>query len=433
MKLRPFELTLVIIFGVMAVASLIILRTYQAPPAEDESLIGTLAIWGTIPQDTFDSVLAKITAADAGFKGVRYRYIPEEDFDDEFVNALADQQSPDLVLINQERLTSYRNRLQVIPYESYPLRDFRNVYVEGAEVYALSDGIYGLPLMVDPLVMYWNRDMFSQAGFLAAPTTWEEVVSVTVPEFTVRDFNRTIQQSGIAMGVFDNVKNAFPVLSTLLLQGGSRMVVDNGTRYDIALNEATGAGVGEPLAKAFSFYANFSNPNNSLYSWNRALRPDTETFLSEDLALYFGFSSEGTQLEQKNPNLNFDVAEVPQGKDATAKRTYGRFYSFQIPKAAKNSAGAFTAMQTLASAENAALFTEKLGMAPVHRALIASGSNDIYGRVAYSSSFFARGWLNPKLPQTEEALKESIEDINANRADAFKAANDLVYRLGQVY
>ncbi len=434
MKLRPFELVLIVVFGSLFFLALFLLRTYEGEAPEDVSNLGAgLSIWGVLPPSTFDSLLQAMMDKDEGYSNVTYRYIPPEDFDDVFVNALADQVGPDLLLLPHDRLVKHRSRLQAIPYESFPVRDFRNMYIDGAEIFALSDGIYGFPIAVDPLVMYWNRDIFSNNGLLAAPTTWEDVVNNVVPTLTVRDFNRNIQLSAVAMGEYRNIKNAFPMLSLLLLQGGSVMVTEGQNQYGIRLNEAVGQSSAQPFSNAAAFFTNFSNTSNTLYSWNRSLPLDRDRFLSEDLALYFGYVSEGRDLASKNPNLNFDIAEVPQGANATVKRTYGQFYALVVPKTAPNKAGALTAMQTLGNAENAKQLADGYNFAPAHRSTLTLGSNDVYGRIGYMSAVYARGWLNPDTTRLNETLTTMLEDINANRSDIRSATSDAVNRIQQIY
>ncbi len=434
MKLRPFELVLVVVFGGLFFAALIMLKVYNPPPKEGVSTFGEVTVWGVLPPETFDSLLRKLRETDKGFTSVYYKQVPIEKFDTEFVNALADQKAPDLLLIPQDRLVEHRARLQAISYESFPIRDFRSTYIDGAEVMALSDGVYGLPLFVDPLVLFWNRDMFAKFDFLRAPETWEEVVGETVPTLTVRSFNRDINTSAIAMGEYSNIKNAFATYSMLLLQGGSQMTTESSSGYNVRLDEVVGASVSAlPFTKAALFYTNFSNTNNSLYSWNRSLRQDKEMFLSEDLAMYFGFASEGRDIAAKNPNLSFDIAEVPQSEAATVSRTYGSFYMFAIPKASVNKNGAFAAALQLATAANAKTLADGYNMAPVHRSTLAVGSNDVYGRVAYISAIYARGWLNPELDEFGKILNTMYEDVNANRRDTTAAAADAINRTRGIY
>lgn len=435
MKLRPFELVLVVVFGVFFFLALIMLRTYDPPPDENVSdLNGAISIWGVLPAPVFNSLLGKVSEIDEGFNEVKYTYIPPEDFSDVFVNALADQNGPDLIFIPHDSLVEHRSRLQSIPYEQFPVRDFRSLYIDGAEILSLSDGIYGLPVAVDPLVMYWNRDIFSTNGFLTPPTTWEEIVSETTPNITVRDYNRNIQLATIAMGEYRNIKNALPVMSLLLLQGGSQMVSESQGQYEINLDKtANQTQSTRPFGNMATFFTNFSNTSNTLYSWNRALRLDENMFLSEDLALYFGFASEGREIGAKNPNLSFDIAEVPQGQTATIKRTYGLFYGFFIPKTSSNKAGAIAAMQILGNQENAKQLADGYNMAPVYRASLSQGSNDVYGRIGYASAVYARGWLNPDTEKLGNALTLMLDDINANRSDIGSAVSDAVQRIQQIY
>jgi ABC-type glycerol-3-phosphate transport system substrate-binding protein len=434
MKLRPFELAMVVIFGSLFILALILLSTFKPKVDEEVNYLSSgVTVWGTLPDVVFSNLFIELIESNEGFSGVSYKYIPPEDFDDRFVNALADQSGPDLVLISQDRLVKHRSRLQAIPYESFPIRDFRSLYIDGAEIFALNDGVYGFPILVDPIAMYWNRDIFSSNDLLNAPKTWEEVINETVPKLTVRDFNRNINRASIAMGEYGNIKNAFPILSLLLLQGGSVLVTEFDTQYRIRLDEAINNTNGTPFKNSVTFFTNFSNANNTLYSWNRSLRPDSEMFLSEDLALYFGFASEGKELAAKNPNLNFDITEVPQAQAATVKRTYGSFYSLIVPKTSKNKQGAAAVMQILSSPENVQKIADGYGMAPVNRVALAQGSNDIFGRITYSSAVYARGWLNPDLDGLNNVLSTMLEDIKSNRSPIGSSVDDAIIRIQQIY
>lgn len=432
MKLRPFELSLVVGFAILMFVALFLLKTYE--PTPDSEVVGlgsSVVIWGTLPADVFSSILTELGEKDDAYRAISYRYIPPEDFDTTFVNALADQTPPDLLFMSHEKLVEHRNRLQAIPYESFPERDFRDTYIDGAGIFMLQDGVYAFPVGVDPLVMYWNRNIFSDNGLLKAPSTWEEIVSEINPKITTRNFNRNIELSAIAMGEYTNVKNSFSVISMLLAQGGSQFVTEREKQYQINLDSSVNGT--QPLTNSLLFYTNFSNVNNTQYSWNRSLSLDRDMFVSEDLALYFGYGSEGKDLEAKNPNLTFDIAEVPQGVNTTNKRTYGNFYGFFIPKASKNKQGAITTANLLSGVEYAKRITEAYNIAPVNRQLLSAGSNDIYGRIIYKSAPNARGWLNPDRNKFDEIFSKAISDVSSNRTDVSGATGDTVTRLRQLY
>lgn len=433
-NIRPFELFLIIGFGLLGLLALGLLATYK-PPTDDTkaALNGSVEIWGTLPSAAFYKVLEPLAKAQPAYNVISYKQIDEQSFDKDLLNALAEDKGPDIVLLPHEQLVAYRSKIEPIPYESFPERDFRNVYADGAEIWAMQDGIYGYPIAIDPLVMYWNRDILANKNVLSAPTTWEAVVNNIIPSFVERDFNRNVTVSPIAFGEYRNVTNAQDILSMLTIQGGSSLVTESKDgRYQLLLNQSA-AGGREPLEAAATFYTNFSSPSNPLYSWNRARANDREAFLSEDLILYFGKGSEARGLAAQNPNLNFDIAEVPQGAMATIRRTYASFYAFSLLRASDNKQGAYIAMQFLAGASFATPYAEALGMAPAQRTALSVGSADVYGRINYSSAIMARGWLSPAPQVVDTTFTQMVEDILANRKRPREAADDAVGRLSQEY
>jgi ABC-type glycerol-3-phosphate transport system substrate-binding protein len=436
MKLRPFELALVIIFICLGVAALLVISNYKSPPPEPPpggSITGRVSIWGTLPQDAVDDVLEQLELTNEQYKNVSYRYYSPTSFDERLVNALADRTGPDMILVSHERLVDLRKRIQPVSYNSFPLRDVRSLYADGAEIFALDNGLYAFPIAIDPLMMYWNRDILATNGFLEAPATWEVLVNSMFPELIERDFSRSINRSVVAMGEYENVRNAFGVISTLLIQGGSAGVVvgESGT-YSIQLQNRLGGGA-DPLRSAADFYTRFSKPSNTLYSWNRSLPEDRLSFVSEDLALYFGFGSEGSQIQKMNPNLNFDISEVPQNGGDSARRTYGKFYGLSVLTSSANQSGAFAVLSNFSSQGIADAIAVKSNMTPVYRSSLAAGSNDVYGRVAYRSASIARGWLNPNMQQTDSIFQTMTKDINENRRSLAGAVSDASDRLEAAY
>ena len=433
MKLRPFELGLVVFFGILAVVALILLRAYSPDPDTDTVAIsGPVSIWGVLPEEAFKNLLLELSTVDKTYSQITYYHITPEDFDNRFITALADQSSPDLLLISHESLVKHRGRLAPYPYAVYPLRDFRNAYLDGAEIFALSDGIYAAPLMVDPLMLFWNRNIFATNNFLKAPATWEELVGDLVPQLTQRDQNRNVTRATVALGEYRNIKNAFPIISLLTMQSGSLLTAEAGS-YNLRLNQRPNSNE-QPFTNAVTFYSNFNQRSNSLYTWDQSLPLDSDQFISEDLAMYFGFASEGREIAARNPNLAFDTAEVPQSSASNLRRTYGRFYGLVMPKQAQNKAGAEALMNIFYSDTNLVRkLADSYGMVTLQRSEVAKGSNDIYGSQAYLAAPTARGWLNPDRQKVDNIFIQMVEEINSNRGGAATVASDTVLRLQAAY
>ncbi len=435
MKMRPFDLALAIFFAALGALALFLMATYEGEKEiETEILdaVGTVDIWGTLPSDIVGNLFRDLSKEQPIFSKITYSYVSQNQFDNTLRDALADGGGPDLILVSHEELVNLRNRIQPISYEVFPAVDVRSIYIDGAQIFALKDGMYGYPLAVDPLMMYWNKDVLTTNEFLTPPKTWEVMINTMFPELIERDFDRTIKHSVVAMGEYGNVRSSFGVISALILQSGSKGVRDTGNGYSVELTLSE-TGSDNPLRATADFYTRFSKPSNSLYSWNRSLPEDRQRFTSGDLSFYFGYGSEGREIERINPNLNFDIAEIPQGEGATVRRTYGKFYALSLLKASDNASGAAVVMQTISNPAVADQIAIRSNMVPAFRSSVSSGSNDTYGRITYKSAAVAFGWLNPDINKTNDIFKTMVEDINENRQTVDGATSDLVGRLKGEY
>lgn len=433
-NLRPFQIVILAAFGFLAVIAVIFLTLFQAERSQEELAYGErVLIWGTLSSSAFNEMFQEIQHNDKAFNVVEYRQMSEDTFGENLVDAIAEDRSPDLIVLRSDSLVDQRVKLLPIPYETIKERDFRDTYADGADFFALEDGIYGIPFAIDPMVMYWNRDMFSSNGLASAPTSWEEIVGTVIPALTARDMSRNVLKSAVSFGEYRNVAHGKNILMLLLLQSGSQMVLQEGKRYLVNLNEPILSGSRAPLEAAVQFYTDFSNVNSPLYSWNRAMPTDKNVFLAGDLGLYFGLGSEYSDIGEKNPNLNFDIAPVPQGANATALRTSADIYAFAIPRASKNVQGAFGVANVLGSEQYVDGLVKKLHMSPARRALIAKGDSNLYREVILQSALIARAWLDPQPKESDAILMQMIEDVVSNRERINDAVNDAVDRLILVY
>lgn len=433
MKIRPFELVLITIFTILGLVALAILSGYQPSPKKETVALGSsVVIWGTVPAAAFSTLLRALVDADPAYRVIQYVEKDPRTFDSVLLNALADRNGPDIVFMPSEKLVQYRTKIQSLSEAVIPVRDFRNAYIDGAEIFVLSDGVYGYPVAVDPLVMYYNRDLLSAKNIITPPKTWPELMG-EIKSLVVTDYSRTVSRGAVAFGEYRNVNHAFDILSLLLLQGGSSMVVEGADNdYKVQINQ-NASGDQQPLAVALNWYHFFSNPTNDYYSWNAALPDDRSAFVGEKLVYYFGKGSEGAGLEIQNPNLNFDIAEVPQGGLDTTRRTYGTFYAFSLLQSSLNKSGALAAMRLLASTDNAKALSDALHMAPALRSTLNAGSNDKYGRISYNASKVARSWLAPAPDKVNPILLQAVESVRNNSSIPADAAVDVMRSLSEVY
>ncbi len=424
---NKFKTILLGIFGFLFLVGLLAFATYKNTGSKVSTV--NVTIWGTIDQKIFNSFIDKLKTDQNLVLKFTYTQKSIDTIDSDILEAIATGHAPDTILIPQELMKRYLDKVNLIPYTSIPERTFKDTFVQEAELYFQPSGIFAMPFLIDPLVMYWNRDIFSSAGIANPPKSWAEF-QLLAPQISRSDANANITQSIVSLGEYRNIDNAKALLSTLIIQAGSPIVAtDNNGLFHSYLDSNVNSTSSIPAEAALRFFVDFSNPKKSIYSWNRSLPSSKDYFLSGNLATYFGFASEANDLKAKNPNLNFDVTMMPQTVNATSKITFGRIYGFAFLKSSPNFAPAYTLVNTLISSNINQTFLDFTNFAPVRRNLIAGGTIDPVKSVFYNSALIAKGWVDPDANATDQIFQNMVEDITTGRTDitasVYKASNSL--------
>lgn len=391
------------------------------PTSGGEIDYGQVTLWGTYPQTTMQEI---ILANMKGNKSITINYVQKnaKTFNADFIEALASGKGPDLVLLAQDEIVKKMDKFIVIPYQTYPERDFKNTFIEEGEMFLLPNGVLALPFTIDPIVMYWNRDIFTSALIPAPPAFWSDFYDL-VPKITMRDKDGNIIKSMVAFGEYSNVSHAKEIVSTLIMQAGSPIVVNTNGSFTAMLSATGGVSAENPVVTAMRFFIEFSKSDKDSYSWNRSLPESRAMFDAGDLALYFGYASEYASIRQKNPHLNFDVALLPQVSKMAAKLTFGRIHGAAIVAASKNQLGALYAASLLSGQSFVGSASASLGLPPVRRDLLAGSPKDAVFSVFYSSALIARAWYDPSPIETDSLFMTMIESVTSGRSSMNQSLN----------
>lgn len=413
-----FQIGLMVIFGASLVIGLFVFATQRSSFGEDSA---SVLIWGTLPQETFDTVYKASSISKN--KKVLVSYVRKDpaDFDTDFVEALADGRGPDVVILRHDSVYTHRNRIFPIPYRSFSERNFKDIFIENGEIFLGPEGIVAFPFIVDPLVMYWNRDMFSNNLVVNPPRFWDEFYPL-IEKITRKDSSGNVMQSAIAFGEWRNVTNAKSIVSLLFIQAGTPIVSVEAGEYRSVLASQFDYPVA-PAQSSLNFYTQFSNPTSMNYSWNRSLPSSQNFFLSSNLATYIGFASEIFSLQQKNPNLNFDVTYVPQIRSAENRTNFANLYGLSVVRQSKNIAAAFSVVTSLVEPASLKALETKTNLPPVRRDLLADKPTDAYRSVFYDSALVSRSWIDPSPTDTSEIFRTMVESVTSGQARISESLN----------
>lgn len=372
---------------------------------------------------------------------INYRLLRYDEYEKEILNALAEDRGPDIFSINNTWLRKYQSKLAPLPPSTsmvYPvvkgsikkeivnelrstnsltLKSLRDNFAE--VVYndvVLEDKIYGLPLSVDTLAMYYNRDLLSNAGIVQLPAYWNRDFLVAVNKLTRLDSKEGIVQSGVSLGGAYNISRSPDILSLLMMQNGALMQSADGFVSFNQTPSATKNSAYNPGLEALKFYSDFSNPVKESYSWNESLENSLDMFISGNLAIMFSYSYDFETIKSRSPKLNFSVTKFPQIEGSPPTNiNFANYWVEVVSNKSKYQNEAWNFLQFITSPEQARLYLAKTKKPTALKILIPEQSGNDELSVFASQILTARSWykgLNPEIAET--ALREMILNIVNN-------------------
>lgn len=416
--MSKFQLIVLGIFVLFIVAGVVSFATYKGSSSDTQ--LPTITMWGTFPESTFNTYINSINQTLAQSIDVTYTQKTPAQFSGDFVAALARGQGPDAILITADMLLPHLDKLSLIPFSALPQRTFQDTYIQEGEIYYSNGGVLGIPFVIDPLVMYWNRDTFSAAGLATYPRTWEDFTELN-KRLTSKDENGNLRKSAVALGDFTNVNNAREIFGALLFQIGNPVTRTNS---DGMVESTIRTNYSANPTSVVDFFTKFIDPSGTSYSWNRGMPQSKSAFLSGMLSTYFGFASELGDIREKNQNLNFDVAPFPQVKTGGKKATYGKMYGFSITNASDKQNSVYQVISLLTNPTYLADLSAKMYLPSVNRTIIARGSSDQYISIFNETVLVAKTWFDVDPEKSRQLFGTMIDNVTSGRKTVYESIQD---------
>ncbi|MFA5842371.1 MAG: extracellular solute-binding protein [Candidatus Gracilibacteria bacterium] len=401
-------------------------------------------------EDIFAPIIKEFETAHPNIHINYKKFTDPSEYLDLIINEMAEGEGPDIFSMQNTWFIEHRKKLTPAPSDLIPIADFENTFVNvAAEDLILPDEtgtnhVYGVPLYIDNLALYYNADQFEDAipSRGKPASTWaelqEDVYKLTKSDNSFERF----QVAGIAMGRADNILRAVDIVYLLMIQFGTNF-------YDSAYTETTFAdstGVGTsgafyPGVEALAYYTNFAMPSSKYYCWNSYLAnagsedKEIETFARGKVSMVIGYSYLYEQILAKIDELKSEgqdtispnavkVSVIPQFEDpetSTDKRsTYASYFAETVSRTTEHPEEAWEFLTFLANKENMARYHDETHRPASRRDMIEEEQDEaIYGVFA-SQVGYAESIPFPDAYAYEELLVNAIENV-LNTMDPQKA------------
>lgn len=377
----------------------------------------TLQFWGVFDDETiFNDIIRSYEQANKGVD-VQYTLLPYASYERELVNALAAGRGPDVFMIHHTWLPKHGDKLlpapDKVPGEEEPfftLSEFQKTFADVTiDDLTYNGRIYALPLYVDTLALYYNKDLLGSAGIALPPKTWREF-NEAVPKLVKKDEDLNIVQAAATLGTARNVNRSTDILMMMMIQGGTQMVSDDGDEATFA-QSVDGQPVGE---SALTYYTDFAMPTKEVYTWNGAQEYSVDAFSAGRAAMTINYSHQVPLIRAKNPRLNFAVAPVPQHV-AGDSRTFASYWAPAVSKASANPVAAWRFVRYLASPQGAVPYLNASGRPAARLDLISQQQDDPDLGVFARQALTARSWLQVDNQAIETIFADMIDNVILGR------------------
>ena len=382
-----------------------------------------LEFWGVFDDRTaFDGVIR-------GFQNqnpnviVSYRQFSFGDYEKEVVDALAAGRGPDIWMIHNTWLPKHLDKLAPLPGRlkgtdkpAMTFKEFQNQFVDVAVNDLTSEGqIYAVPLYVDTLALYYNKDSLNNAGITVPPKNWEEF-NVAVEQLTKLDDSGNIVRAGAAVGTAKNINRSTDILTALMLQSGVQMTDFDNVNATFA-KSVDRTPVGETALK---YYTDFANPSVRNYTWNDSQHYSIDAFTEGNAAMMFNYSHQINALNEKASRLNYAVAPMPQISNTDIKN-YANYWAVAVSKNSLASNEAWKFLSYLASKEGTSGYLAQTFRPSARRDIIDIQKNDLTLGVFANQVLTAKSWYQIDSSAVESIFAEMIDDVNFGRLSVREA------------
>lgn len=390
---------------------------------------------------------------------IEFHKIPFEDYETELIDALAEDRGPDIFSIHNTWTAEYQNKIlplpptttlaykflkgtikkeevvQLVTKKSLIAPDIKKKFVDVVEKdVVLNNQIYGLPMSLDTMVLYYNQDILDNKGVPLPPTSWQQFEE-HVHHIKEVDEDGKIVLAGAGIGSGQNVTRSFDLLSVLMMQNLTTMASDGGkVIFDLIPEVLKGKVKIAPGVSALEFYTKFADEfYDYYYTWGQQMPNSLDAFINGQSAYFFGYAYHLPTIYNQAQKLNFGIAPLPQ-IEGNPKVNYANYWVETVSKKTENQDAAWDFVQYITNKDNVMQYLTKKQKPTALRALINDQLNDPTMGVFVEQVLTAKSWyhgLNPA--SAEKIFVEMIDDVVAGKSTSSEAIKNTVKKIQQIW
>lgn len=431
-KLSPLKIAIITISIFIAIFALLVFSgrvPFFGSSTDTSSPTGEVVIWGTVPEQEMSTAMGTLSQTVKTYT-VSYKEIPEKTFVNEMVSAIASGNGPDLIIAPHSIILNQFDKLSVIPFTSMSEADYKSVYVPSSEVFLRSGGIQALPIAIDPMVLYYNKDVMAKYAKVSPPASWKEVTQDAEKMTEAGSVDGEFKLSVIPFGSYSNYKYSKDILAGILEQFGTPLIARSTNGLGVGLYDSDGVGNLNSIVK---FMNDFSNPNLTTFTWSVRMPDAFEAFVSNRLAYYPAYMSDRKSIEAANPRLQYDYTTLPQTPNTNRFFTSAKIIGIAQLTTSKNPSAAFNAMSIISQPAWTNAIAGYIGSPSARKDSLTNNSGTQYEVIAQKSAVAGKVMYDKAPVVSSSYTDQMFNDIVSNRYSVSEAVSNFLTAIAKIY
>ncbi len=279
----------------------------ESPAATGNKVRLRLATWAGVDEAReLQEILDRINSESTTFEII---HEPQPaDYYTKLQTTIAGGQGADLMWLSQEYIPGYAERgalldlSECLANSDKPAANLDDYFPDVLQTARFNDGVYGLPWIAQPVIMYYNPALFQEAG-VAEPTE----------DWTWDDFKAAAEQiTDPERGIYGTAFNDWPPIQMFIWQAGGEVISEDRTQSPIDTPEAI---AGTQFYKDIIFNPQYAAPENVIQEQGFA-----ELAKNGKVAMFFGGAADDLDYAHtKDPQFaELKAALVPKGPQSRA-------------------------------------------------------------------------------------------------------------------
>lgn len=215
----------------LAILSMVLLLSLAAcggssDSSKDKNGKEEIVMWGSWSGDQIKQLEKQIDSYNKSQDKYKVKYVMQENVEEKLLTGIAGGELPDIIMWDRYQTALYAPKGVLEPLDKLVKEDnlkMDDFYEESVKEMTYSDKLYGLPLLNDNRILFYNKKLLQEAG-VKPPTTWDELATVaqkttkwdgnkmTQAGMSLQDvglFNLYLMQAGGELVTSDNKETAF--------------------------------------------------------------------------------------------------------------------------------------------------------------------------------------------------------------------------------